>query len=66
MHALAPVTGTPSGVAQFGTSGDDGVSAMTVSGNSVYTAGVENGRAVVRLFTLDASGKPQFEVRFGY
>ena len=58
VHALAPVTGTPSGVAQFGTSGDDGVSAMTVSGNSVYTAGVENGRAVVRLFTLDASGKP--------
>ena len=43
---------------QFGTSGDDSVQAMTVSGSDVYTAGVEDGRAIVRRFTLDASGVP--------
>ncbi|WEK39900.1 MAG: transcriptional regulator [Candidatus Brevundimonas colombiensis] len=43
---------------QFGTSGDDSVQAMTVSGADVYTAGVEDGRAIVRRFTLDASGVP--------
>jgi hypothetical protein len=31
---------------------------MTVSGADLFTAGVENGRAVVRRFTLDASGVP--------
>lgn len=43
---------------QFGTSSDDSVDAMTVDGANLYTAGVENGRAVVRHFTLDAEGVP--------
>jgi len=43
---------------QFGTAADDSVDAMTIDGNNLYTAGVENGRAVVRQFTLDSAGKP--------
>jgi len=43
---------------QFGTSSDDSVDAVTVDGANLYTAGVENGRAVVRHFTLDAEGVP--------
>ena len=43
---------------QFGTGGDDAVDAMTIDGSNLYTAGVENGRAVVRHFTLDAGGVP--------
>lgn len=43
---------------QFGTAADDGVDAMVVDGSSLYTAGVEDGRAVVRRFTLDAEGVP--------
>ncbi len=31
---------------------------MTIDGANLYTAGVENGRAVVRHFTLDAAGAP--------
>jgi len=44
--------------AQFGTGSDDSVDAMTIDGSNLYTAGVENGRAVVRHFTLDAAGAP--------
>lgn len=43
---------------QFGTASDDSVDAMTIDGANLYTAGVENGRAVVRHFTLDAAGAP--------
>lgn len=43
---------------QFGTVSDDSVDAMIVDGANLYTAGVENGRAVVRHFTLDAEGAP--------
>lgn len=43
---------------QFGSAGDDSVQAMTRSGSDLYTAGVENGRAIVRRFTLDADGVP--------
>lgn len=43
---------------QFGTASDDSVDAMTIDGSNLYTAGVENGRAVVRRFTLDAAGVP--------
>ena len=49
---------TQVGVSQFGTPGDDRVDAMTVDGSNLYTAGVENGRAVVRRFSLDAAGVP--------
>jgi hypothetical protein len=44
--------------AQFGTTSEDSVDAMTIDGSNLYTAGVENGRAVVRRFTLDAAGVP--------
>jgi hypothetical protein len=46
------------GTAQFGTTADDSVDAMTIEGSDLYTAGVEDGRAVMRLFTLDAAGVP--------
>lgn len=46
------------GQSQFGTGSDDSVDAMTIDGSNLYTAGVENGRAVVRRFTLDAAGVP--------
>lgn len=49
---------TSTGVNQFGTAGEDRVDAMTVDGSNLYTAGVENGRAVVRRFTTDAGGAP--------
>jgi hypothetical protein len=42
---------------QFGTSGVDRNAGMAVSGNNLYLAGVENGRAVVRLYDI-SSGKP--------
>lgn len=44
--------------AQFGTAVDDSVDAMTIDGSNLYTAGVEDGHAVVRRFTLDAAGVP--------
>ncbi|WP_404419468.1 transcriptional regulator [Brevundimonas vesicularis] len=53
-----PDVGVNISTAQFGTGGDDSVQAMTVSGADLYTAGVENGKAVVRRFTLDADGVP--------
>lgn len=46
------------GQTQFGTGADDSVDAVTLDGNNLYTAGVEDGRAVVRRFTLDAEGIP--------
>lgn len=49
---------TVQGASQFGTAGEDRVDAMTIDGSNLYTAGVENGRAVVRQFTLDAGGRP--------
>ncbi|RYG15753.1 MAG: transcriptional regulator, partial [Caulobacteraceae bacterium] len=53
-----PDVGVNVSTLQFGSAGDDSVQAMTVSGNDLYTAGVENGKAVVRRFTLDAQGVP--------
>lgn len=58
IHSLAPITATASGVNQFGTAGDDSVQAMTTDGDKLYTAGVENGRMVVRRFQIDATGSP--------
>lgn len=57
-HIYAPVTATGGTALQFGTAGDDRVQAMAVEGSNLYTAGVENGRLVVRHFTLDAAGAP--------
>ncbi|MGV9008487.1 transcriptional regulator [Brevundimonas sp.] len=57
-HIYAPVVATSAGVQQFGTSGTDGVDAIAVDGSNLYSAGVENGKMVVRHFSLDAAGKP--------
>lgn len=57
-HTFAPVIGNATATTQFGTTADDGVSAVAVDGSNLYSAGVENGRAVVRRFTLDAAGTP--------
>lgn len=57
-HVFAPVVATSAGVAQFGTAAEDGVGAIAVEGSDLYSAGVEDGRLIVRRFTLDAAGKP--------
>lgn len=57
-YPTAGITVTATATEQFGTGSDDGVEAMTIDGSNLYTAGVENGRAVVRHFTLDAAGAP--------
>lgn len=51
-------TAAPAGALQFGTSGEDSAAVVAVSGQEVHSAGVENGRLVVRRFTLDAQGRP--------
>jgi hypothetical protein len=43
---------------QFGTTGTDKPSGVAVSGNSLYVAGTENGRAIVRQYALQSSGAP--------
>ncbi|THD58042.1 hypothetical protein [Phenylobacterium sp.] len=52
-------TGTPSATftQTFGTAGQDSVKGMVVSGNSLITASVENGDAVLRNYDI-SSGKP--------
>lgn len=60
-HQFAPVVASPTGVVQFGTAGADGVDAVAVDGNTLYAAGVESGRIVVRRFSLDPSGRPTLE-----
>lgn len=45
-------------VTQFGTTGNDGVSGIALSGTTLVTAGVENGRAVMRRFDLQPTGAP--------
>ncbi len=57
-HSLAPLTAAPVSISQFGTFGDDSVKAMTVEGTSIYTAGVENDRVIVRHYTPDVDGAP--------
>lgn len=57
-HSLAPFVGAAVSINQFGTSGEDSVKAMTTDGTSLYTAGVENGRVIVRHFTPDVGGAP--------
>ncbi|RZJ45563.1 MAG: transcriptional regulator [Brevundimonas sp.] len=57
-YPSAPHVSTAAGVVQFGTAGTDGVDAVAVDGNNLYSAGIEDGRMVVRQFTLAADGKP--------
>lgn len=57
-HSLAPLVGAAVSINQFGTAGDDSVKAMTVEGTSIYTAGIESGRVVLRHYTPDVDGAP--------
>lgn len=57
-YPTAGIVANPVGQTQFGTAADDGVDAIAIDGSNLYTAGIEDGRAVVRRFTLDASGVP--------
>ena len=57
-HSLAPVTSAVTGVSQFGSARDDSVGAIAVDSGNLYSAGVEDGRLVVRRFALDAAGRP--------
>ncbi|MBU1386012.1 MAG: transcriptional regulator [Alphaproteobacteria bacterium] len=59
-YPTAGIVSKATATTQFGTASDDSVDAMTIDGSNLYTAGVENGRAVVRRFTLDVDGKPTF------
>ncbi len=43
---------------QFGSGGTNKPAGVAVSGNTLYEAGVENGDAVVRAYTLQSSGAP--------
>jgi hypothetical protein len=58
LYPGAPFSAAAVGVAQFGSTGDDTVSASVAVGQDVFTTGVENGRLVVRKWTLDGAGKP--------
>lgn len=49
-HSLAPLVPVQTSISQFGTASDDSVKAMTIEGGSIYTAGVEAGRVVVRQY----------------
>lgn len=57
-HSLAPFTAVATSISQFGTAGDDSVKTMTVEGSSIYTAGVEGGRVIVRQFIPGGGGAP--------
>lgn len=57
-YPTAGIVSKAVGQNQFGSGGDDGVDAVTIDGSNLYTAGVEDGRAVVRRFILDAEGVP--------
>jgi hypothetical protein len=57
-HPLAPVTAVATAVSQFGSAGDDSVEAIAIDGQSLYTAGIESGRIIIRRFEVDAAGRP--------
>lgn len=57
-YPTAGIVSKSIGVTQFGSGGDDSVDATVIDGNNLYTAGVEDGHAVVRQFTLGADGVP--------
>ncbi|MFN3814873.1 transcriptional regulator [Brevundimonas sp.] len=57
-YPTAPITGGLQFTTQFGTAGEDSVASIAVDGNNLYTAGVENGRAVVRHYELNGAGQP--------
>jgi hypothetical protein len=51
-------TGQQTFTTQFGSAGQNQVTGVAVDGSSIITAGVENGAAVVRSFSIPASGPP--------
>lgn len=51
-------TGTKLFTQQFGTSGTDAATSVAVDGSTLVVGGVESGDAVVRSFTLNATGAP--------
>jgi hypothetical protein len=51
-------TGTKLFTTQFGTTGTDAATSLAVDGSTVVVGGVESGDAVVRNFTLNATGAP--------
>jgi len=57
-YPTAGIVAKATATTQFGTASDDSVDAMTIDGSNLFTAGVEDGRAVVRRFTLDVAGVP--------
>ena len=57
-YPSAPTVAAAAGLAQFGTAADDGVQAITIDGANLYSAGVENGRMIVRQFSLGTGGAP--------
>ena len=57
-YPTAGIVARATAATQFGTSSDDSVDAMAIDGTNLYTAGVEDGHAIVRRFTLDAEGVP--------
>lgn len=63
LQGFGPPTATnPNGIplfgTQFGTTGEDRAQAMTMDGNSLLVAGVEDGHAVVRRYDLQVAGPP--------
>lgn len=61
LHEYAPIVAKSAGAAQFGTAATDGVDAIAIDGNNLYSAGIEDGRIVLRKFALDAEGRPTLE-----
>ncbi len=56
-HAFAPITARVVETVQFGTTGDDGVSAIALSGDTLIVAGIEAGEGVLRSYDL-SGGAP--------
>lgn len=56
-YPTASTLGTAVDVVQFGGAGDDRTAAIAVSGSDLYTASVENGRAVLRHYTIGEQGQ---------
>jgi hypothetical protein len=51
-------TGTAQFTTQFGTTADDRVGGLAVSGSTIVVAGMENGHGIVRRFDLQAGAPP--------
>jgi hypothetical protein len=58
LDGVATVKGEVLFTTQYGSAGDDAPAVIAVEGSTLVAAGVENGRAVVRRFDLQATGDP--------